>query len=321
MKEQNKRYDVIVVGELNVDLILNGIDGYPEIGKEKMAEKMSLTLGSSSAIFASNLSSLGAEVAFLGKIGEDVFGELVLDSLGKKGVDTEHIIRDAGLSTGATVVLNYDEDRAMVTHAGAMERLSLSDIKPEVLSLGRHLHFSSLFLQPGIAVEIDKLFKMAKEAGLTTSLDTQWDPKERWELDFQRVLPLVDVFLPNEQELFLLTGENNLKDALNKIKGYANTVVVKQGNRGSYSWSGGEGKKMEPFLNTEVIDAIGAGDSFNAGFIYRYLQNRNIEECQRFANLIGAVNTTASGGTGAFTDRAAVEKSAEKYFKTKLNWD
>ncbi|HID39003.1 MAG TPA: carbohydrate kinase family protein, partial [Calditrichaeota bacterium] len=123
-----KEFDVLVVGELNIDLILNWIDGFPEMGKEKIADQMTLTLGSSSAIFASNLSALGAKVAFLGKIGNDRFGDLVIDSLKDKGVDTGFIIRDSKLATGATIVLNYAEDRAMVTHPGAMNHLTIDDV-------------------------------------------------------------------------------------------------------------------------------------------------------------------------------------------------
>jgi sugar/nucleoside kinase (ribokinase family) len=118
---ENKKFDVLVVGELNVDLILNSIDSFPEMGKEKLAKRMNLTLGSSSAIFASNLSSLGSKVSFVGKIGNDQFGTLVNDSLANKGVNTDYLIRSEEWNTGATIVLNFDEDRAMVTYPGAME--------------------------------------------------------------------------------------------------------------------------------------------------------------------------------------------------------
>ena len=142
-----KQFDVIVVGELNVDLILNDIESFPEMGKEKIAGRMNLTLGSSSAIFASNLSSLGAKVAFLGKIGKDSFADLVLSSLEQKRVDTSMIIQDPDLATGATIVLNYGEVRAMVTHPGAMDFLGLDDITDELLERGAHLHFSSCFFR------------------------------------------------------------------------------------------------------------------------------------------------------------------------------
>lgn len=309
-----KDIDVIVVGELNVDLILNQISTFPEIGKEILAQQMTLTLGSSSAIFASNLSCLGANVAFIGKIGQDQFGEVVLQSLKAKGVDTNLIIQQPNLNTGATVVLNFDEDRAMVTHPGAMNELRLTDISPAQLSRAKHLHFSSYFLQPGLQKEVRELFILAKELGLTTSFDTQWDPEEKWDLDLAQILPYVDVFLPNEKELFKLTRKNTLTEAIAALPEKANTVLVKMGNKGSVSWSKGRLLSMEPFLNEEVVDAIGAGDSFNAGFIYKYIQGASVEECQRFGNLTGAVSTTAAGGTTAFTDYNKIKKIAQEKF-------
>lgn len=311
-----KKYDALVVGELNVDLILNKIDGFPEIGKEKLAEEMTLTLGSSSAIFASNLSALGAKVAFVGKIGHDQFGELVLQSLENKGVSTEFIIQDKTLNTGATIVLNYDEDRAMLTHPGAMNHLTIKDITPEILKTARHLHFSSYYLQPGIREDVDQLFKMAKENGLTTSFDMQWDPEEKWQLPVQKILPFVDVFLPNRQELIYLTGQINLKEAIKKLRDNANTVVVKMGNEGSFLFDTKAKleKTLPAYKNEQVVDAIGAGDSFNAGFIFKFIQGAPLEECQRFGNLCGAINTTAAGGTSAFQNYEQIMKIARERF-------
>ena len=310
----NNQTDVIVVGELNVDLILNQIDGFPEIGKEKLAETMTLTLGSSSAIFASNLSSLGSNVSFLGKIGQDIFGDLVIDSLEGKGVSTELIIRSKDLKTGATIVLNYDEDRAMITHTGAMEALVIEDISEAALKKARHLHFSSYFLQPGLKKTIGDLFKMAKNSGLTTSFDAQWDPEEKWDLDLYSILPSVDVFLPNTQELLHLTQKSSVDEALDYLSPVANTIALKLGNKGSLVFSGGNKLHKEPFLNTDVIDAIGAGDSFNAGFIHKFVQKCPIEECQEFGNLTGAISTTAAGGTTAFTDLKTVMEIAKNRF-------
>lgn len=309
-----KDIDVIVVGELNVDLILNQISTFPAIGKEILAEQMTLTLGSSSAIFASNLSSLGARVAFIGKIGQDLFGELVLQNLQDKGVDTSLIIQSPALNTGATVVLNFAEDRAMVTHPGAMNALCLHDISPEQLARARHLHFSSYFLQPGLQKEIAQLFRLAKTLGLTTSFDTQWDPQEKWDLDLKTVLPEVDVFLPNEKELLRLTRQTTVTAALAALPANANTVLVKMGNKGSLSWSNGQLLPMAPFLNEAVVDAIGAGDSFNAGFILKYIQGASVAECQRFGNLTGAVSTTAAGGTTAFADYNYLKNIAQEKF-------
>ena len=292
----NKKFDVIVVGELNVDLILNSIDSFPEMGKEKLAKNMTLTLGSSSAIFASNLSALGAKVSFIGKIGKDSFGDLVIESLKSKKVDTGYLIKSDEWNTGATIVLNYDEDRAMVTYAGAMEHLTINDISDEAISSAKHLHFSSYFLQPGMQSDITELFKKAKAKGLTTSLDIQWDPNEKWNFNYKEVLPFVDVFLPNEQEVLLLTNENKLDNALNKLSPFAKHIVLKLGSKGSLLANDGKQNLKKSFLNKNVVDAIGAGDSFNAGFIFKFINGFDLDECQTFANLTGAINTTAAGG-------------------------
>ncbi len=315
----NKDFDVIVVGELNVDLILNKIDSFPELGKEELASEMTLSLGSSTAIFASNLSVLGATVGFIGKIGEDSFGELVVESLNNKKVSTDLIIRDNTVKTGATIVLNFNDDRAMLTYPGAMEKLSIKDINIDDLKKSKHLHFSSFFLQPGIKNHITNLFKIAKELGLTTSLDPQWDPAEKWDMDLKNLLPYVDVFLPNIVELLNLTRENKVEDAINNIRNYANTVVVKNGKKGSIIFNKDERVTGEAFLNTKVVDAIGAGDSFDAGFICKYINGSTLEECQVFGNLIGAVSTTAAGGTGAFNSYENVKKVARENFEYSVN--
>lgn len=309
-----KKYDVIVIGELNVDLILNQIDSFPEVGKEILASSMDLVLGSSSAIFASNLSSLGAKVAFVGKIGNDIFGDLVINSLNDKGVSTDFIIRDENLKTGATVVLNYDQDRANVTHPGAMEHLSINEITTDILKKARHVHISSIFLQPELKKEIYTIFEMAKDVGLTTSLDVQWDPEEKWDLDLHKLLPLVDVFLPNEKELLNLTKADKLQNAINKISDFANTIAIKKGSEGSICWNDGNQNDVPAYLNSKVVDAIGAGDSFNAGFIFKYINGANMDVCQKFGNLTGAISTTCSGGTSAFENYERIMEVARKTF-------
>ncbi len=314
----DKKFDVLVVGELNVDLILNKIDSFPEMGKEKLADEMTLTLGSSSAIFASNISSLGAKVSFVGKIGQDSFGDLVLDSLKKKNVNTDFIISDKKSKTGATIVLNYDEDRAMVTHPGAMEELTINDISSEYLSAAKHLHISSIFLQPKIKENVLDLLVKAKKAGLTTSLDPQWDPNEKWDIDLRKLLPFIDVFLPNETEVTHLTKEPDVEKALKLLAPFANLIVVKMGSKGSALLRNGNISLQPAFLNEEVADAIGAGDSFDAGFISKFVKGESAIECQRFGNLCGALNTTAAGGTGAFSDYEKMKKIALEKFGMKI---
>lgn len=310
-----KSFDIIALGELNVDLILNQIGGMPEVGKEKFAGQMTLTLGSSTAIFAANAAALGVRVAFAGMIGNDSFGDLVESSLRQKGVDTRYLIRQDKYATGATICMSYDEDRANLTYQGAMDYMTLADIDPAVFAEGKHIHISSIFMQSGVKRDLLAILKKAKESGVTTSLDTQWDPVEQWDLDYREVLPLLTVFMPNETELKLLTHSETLDEAVEKIRPYANAAVIKCGSRGSLLLQKGQPDHMQQaLLNDHVVDCIGAGDSFNSGFISQLVQGRTLLECQQYGNMTGAVNTTAAGGTTAFTCREDVERIGRERF-------
>lgn len=309
-----KPLDVLVIGELNVDIILNKIASLPVVGKEILADEMTLTMGSSSAIFACNLSSLGTKVGFLGALGNDTFGNLIIEGLQKKGVDASFIIQNSSYRTGATISLNYGEDRANITYAGAMEWLSHTEVDSSDLSKAKHLHLSSYFLQPALQPGIAQIFKTAKEAGLTTSLDPQWDPAEKWDMPLEEILPYTDVFLPNEQEILRLTQTANVNESISAISGFAHVIAVKMGNKGSLVWHQGKIIEKLPFSNPKVVDAIGAGDSFNAGFIHQFIQQANLETCQEFGNLTGAISTTAAGGTAAFEDYAQIMHVAKRKF-------
>lgn len=318
MIDPGKKTDVIVIGELNVDIILNNIGSLPEVGKEIIADYMEVTLGSSSAIFASNLSALGTKVAFIGKIGEDNFARVVIDSLNARNVDTTHIIRSGKLNTGATIVLVYDQDRANITYPGAMYDLCLADIDFSFLSRARHMHFATCFMQPGIKDDLPLLFRRAKETGLTTSLDAQWDPEEKWELPLESLLPYVDIFLPNIQEFKFLTRSNSLEEGIGKIGPYSHFVVVKNGSDGAYGWDGSRLFHQPAFVNSKVVDTVGAGDSFDAGFIRDFIRGKPFLACLETGALAGALNTTMAGGTGAFKDPEAIKMLAIEKFKRPL---
>lgn len=304
-----KKYDVVAIGELNVDLILNRIERAPEIGKEVFAEDMILTLGSSTAIFAANIACLGSKTGFVGMIGRDAFGDLIESSLANKGVDTSMLIKSDKYSSGATICLNYHEDRANVTYQGAMDFMTFDDVDKDLFSKTRHIHLSSVFMQSGIKKDLLEILKFARENGVTTSLDTQWDPNEKWDLNYKEILPYIDVFLPNETELKFLTNCDSLDEAIEKITPYLNICVAKMGRIGSILLQKNKQRvQLDAFLNNNVVDAIGAGDSFNAGFIHAFVKGQSPENSQITGNLTGAINTTAAGGTGAFTSAADVKR-------------
>ncbi|MEX0772503.1 MAG: carbohydrate kinase family protein [Balneolales bacterium] len=293
---------LIVVGELNIDLILDNVNKLPELGKERIAQAMTLTLGSSSAILASNASNLGLDVGFVGRIGDDTFGKYAVNSLDESGVDTQHIIKTEGVATGVTAIYTFQDDRGALTYPGAMEELVIQDIPWGYVKQAKHLHLSSFYLQTGLRPSCKDLFKKAKELGLTTSLDTNWDPEEKWGADVLDVLSFVDVFLPNDQEALLISGEKNLDKALSSLSERAGIVIATCGAEGVKARQGNKSYSL-PGLPVVSVDAVGAGDSFNAGFLAQYLKGNPIKECLQSGLLVSAFSTSASGGTAALKNQ------------------
>lgn len=307
-----RKYDILVVGELNVDIILNKINKMPQPGQEQRADEMTLTMGSSSAIFAANISKLGSAVTFLGKIGDDPYGKFMLEALSSYNVSTDWVIVDPQLKTGATIIWVLDKDRMNVTYPGAMEHLTQKDVSDEYLQSARHLHTSCVFFQPGLKKGLANLFKRAKKHGLTTSMDSQWDPGETWDLNLEKLLPHLDFFLPNESELLELTRTTTVDDALNKLAHHNTCIVVKRGIKGALMQYQNQKITVDALPVPEVADTVGAGDSFNAGFIHAFLNGKDAETCLKEGTRTAAVSTTAAGGVNAIISyQQVLEKSKE----------
>jgi sugar/nucleoside kinase (ribokinase family) len=296
--------EVCVVGELNLDLLLYGLPKNLTPDEELLATDMALTLGSSSAIFAHNLCALGTQVGFVSKIGGDPLGKIALDRLSAVGVDTTRVKQStAGTSTGLTVVLPHSEHRYILTYPGTMFEMQFSDIDMDYVLQARHLHLSSFFLHRALRPKILDLFRQAREAGLTTSLDTNDDPENLWGQDLREVLKYVDLFFPNQREATKIARTSDLPQALDLLAGLAKVVVVKCGKESAICRAGNEQWSLAP-PNVNMIDDVGAGDSFDAGFIHLYLRGAKLADCLAFANLAAAYSVTQSGGTEAFRDRS-----------------
>ena len=298
--------EVCVVGELNLDLILYGLPKDLVLDREHLASNMAFTLGSSSAIFAHNLHALGTQVGFISKIGADPLGAMAAERLGAIGVDTSRMKRGTSkTSTGLTVVIPYPQQRYMLTYPGTMFEMQYSDIDMDYVRSARHLHLSSFFLHRALRPRILNLFQQAKEAGLTTSLDTNDDPENQWAQDLLEVLKYVDVLMPNEREAKKIAHTDDFSQALNLLAGLCKVVVVKRGSGCAICRRGDEQWSLAPPA-VRLIDDIGAGDTFDSGFIHSYLLGAKMEDCLAFANIVAAYSVTKEGGTEAFRDRNAL---------------
>ena len=309
------RFDVTIAGELNLDLIMYGLPDELPPERELLAKGMMLTLGGSSSILAHNLAALGSRVGFQSRIGDDDLGETALQRLQQSGVDVSHLRRVPGpVKTGLTVILQREAWRNMVTYSGTIEELTWDDLDFDYLADSRHFHFSSFYLQRGIRPRVPELFRKMKEAGLTTSLDTNDDPDDRWEGGLQDALRYVDVFLPNEREAQKAAGVSDLETAVKKLAKLVPLVVVKLGRAGAMAQRGSE-RFVSPSLTVEAVDAVGAGDSFDAGFLHQYVRGADLPACLAAGNLAGAFSTTRPGGTEAFRDAGY----REQFFKKQVS--
>jgi sugar/nucleoside kinase (ribokinase family) len=294
-------FDVSVVGELNLDLIFYGLPQELVLEHEHLAKDLSITLGSSSAIFAHNLALLGNKVGFSSSIGSDPLGEICLQRLGESKVDLAKVRRFAGKTTGLTVILPQRKDRYILTYPGTMYTMTVADLDLNYVFSAKHLHLSSYFLQKGMRPGLVELFRKAKAAGLTTSLDTNDDPENRWSDDIQLVLKYVDILLPNELEACKLAKIDDPTRAVEALAQKVPLVVMKRGAQGAIARRGTEKFSGFPPM-IDAVDPVGAGDSLNAGFIHQFIRGVKTEDCLKFANITGALSATRAGGTEAFRD-------------------
>lgn len=293
-------FDITIAGELNLDLVLYGIDKEIPVERELLASGFEVTLGSSSAILAHNLATLGISTGFLTRVGQDELGQIALQRLARSGVDLSKVVHAGGKTrTGVTVLLHHGDERRILTYPGAMFEMSKADLDIEYLASARHFHLSSLFLHRRLQADLPELFRELKSRGLTISLDTNDDPEDRWDGVLPELLPLIDILLPNRYELCRITGRQSLEDALAELSSIVPTIVVKCGGEGALVQSAGVRTRV-PGLEVRPVDTIGAGDSFNAGFLAAWLSGCSVERSAAAGNVTGALSTLMPGGTEAF---------------------
>jgi sugar/nucleoside kinase (ribokinase family) len=302
-----KTRDISIAGEINLDLIMYGLPEVMAPERELLGTDFRLTLGSSSAILAHNLAVLGATVGFVTLVGEDALGKVALERLAASGVDLSHVrVHPGGTGTGVTLLLPHGSQRHILTYPGTMAEFCIHDIDAEYLKSARHFHLSSLFLLRSLEPDLPALFRELKSAGMTISLDTNDDPSDQWGGVLPELLDYVDLLLPNESEACRMAKKPTLEQAMEELARRVPCVAVKCGPRGSAVSTGGQ-VFLEPGVSVQPVDTIGAGDSFNAGFLFGWLKGWPPAQCAYAGNITGALSTLRAGGTEAFRDRDLVQ--------------
>ncbi len=293
---------VLVVGDANPDLVLTG-DVVPRFGQaEQLLTEALLTIGGSAAITAHALARLGRPVQLAAAVGADRFGDQMCADLATAGVGVDRLLRRDGAPTGLTVVLAGPDDRAILTLPGAIPTLTAEEVAGAVSAARgaglRHVHVSSLFLQPQLVAELPGLLAEIRRGGATTSLDTNDDPDGRW-AGVQPLLPHLDVLLPNRREAVALAGAPDAHRAAAELAAQGPLVVVKDGSAGAFATTpDGEVTEVaaEPVAS---VDTTGAGDTFDAAFLDAWLDRVPLSDSLRRAVRAGALAVTARGGTTA----------------------
>lgn len=291
-----KEIDVLTFGDVCVDLILSGKDVVPEFGQtEKLIDGYSLELGGSCCIFASQTAKLGLKTVLVGKVGRDQFGKFVMDTFKDVGIETDNIIVTEKEKTGISIALNKGHDRAILTYNGTIDALGIEDINEELLKKTRHLHIGSYFLMKKLQPHYPEIIRKIKSYGATVSLDTNWDPENKWERGLWDIIPLVDMIFLNENEAMAITKCDDLTAAIEKLRKLVPAVVIKQGENGAQLFSD-EGAYASKAIEGPVADTVGAGDSFDGGFVYGFLTGKTKKECLDIGSICGSLNTRQYGG-------------------------
>ncbi len=293
----SRAYDVITFSDMCVDLIMTGDDVVPQFGQvEKLVDDYVVEMGGSCNIFACQAAKLGLRVGVLGRVGDDGFGRLIVERLAECGVDTRHVVVDPALKTGLGVALCHDDDRAILTYMGSICALDPDDVSDAFLASTRHLHHGSYFLHTGLRAHMSDIFRRARGLGVTTSLDPNWDPDEEWNSTLTELLPLTDIFMPNDQEALHISGCADLEQAVAWLRTQGvPRVALKRGADGARLYDAQE------TLNCSVPratggDSVGAGDSFDAGLLAGWLRGLPSQKCLEIACACGKSVASAIGG-------------------------
>ncbi len=302
---------VVFLGDFNVDIILDELEAMPIADREVRCRSFDLAMGSSACIAACAYSCLGGSSWFCGLAGDDYFGSFLLDGLRAKGVRADGVVRDPRVRTGVTLNLVKGTTRSQVTYPGAMAAFGAAHVGEKIFRGLHHLHISGIFQADAMLPDLMLIIRQARAAGATVSLDCQWDQTERWDRVHEWIRE-VDWLFANSDEACSMTGRAVPQDALAALATGTGCPVVKMGAGGALAFLDGK-PVLVPAPAVSVVDTVGAGDNFDAGFLYARLEREmEVRDCIRFANAVAARSCMYRGGTGACSTAAEIEAFLEE---------
>ncbi len=294
------RFDVISLGILVVDALGKPIDRVPDEGKLALFERMEIHIGGCAANTGIALSILGTKVKVVGKVGEDPFGNFVIDTLLGNNIDADSVRKDPETSTAFTFAMISSKGGRRFLHClGADAAFSIDDINLEAIEDTRILHVAGTTLMPRFDGEqTAEVLRYAKRHGVITSLDTAYNDRlDDWGKVIYPCLPYLDYFLPSVEEAERVTGESDPHKIAKLLKGECPGVVgIKLGPEG-FLYRDNSTEKLIPPYEVEVVDTSGAGDCFIAGFLRGVLEGWDMDGCAKFGSAVASFCIQAIGCT------------------------
>ena len=307
----DKRWDVFVYGDVNIDLVVPGVEALPDMGTEAVVPTMQTFVGGGAALFAMGVAKLGLKPVFQGSVGNDMYGKYIRALFQSLGVDDSLMPERSDCRTGISIAFTTARDRCFLTYLGNNEGLSLKHMDLSQVARARHVHITSYAGESNHAEYYDVLRRIRQIGGVTVSFDVGWDPTGVWYEGIFDLMPMIDILFMNETECLHYTRSGDVEAGARKLAAKAGMAVIKLGANGSLAVRGDEMARAEAFRVT-AVDTTGAGDSFNAGFVSAYLSGLTIDQCLRQGNACGALSVTALGGNTAFPTRDELDAWLKK---------
>jgi len=305
---------IVCLGDINIDILLQ-LD-YPLLeNRDRIIKRLKISPGGSAANTAVALSRLGLTVKFVGTVGKDVFGNYLRRDLEEENVCCKFLGETEKAHTGLIIVLvKEDGRRVMFSYRGANIYLTPERITPEIFSNAILLHVSGycLLSNPQRASTI-KCMEIARERGCICSFDYCNEVAEKGLSYTSHILRMTKIVFLNEEEANMLAGSNRLRKLVEKMISLGPEIIVlKRGDKGCTVFTSQGYEKTFPTINVKVVDTTGAGDAFNAGFIYGYIRGWEIERAAKLANYLGSKTVTKIGARAALPSKEECRRLLKK---------
>ena len=312
MNKVEKKLDVLCLGAAVVDIPLLpvsrdifDIESYP-------VEQIAMAVGGDAMNESTIISRLGFKTGLMAAVGDDAAGAFILRSCKKDNIDTEGVTVDPNLNTSINIgLVTADGERTFITNRnGSLWKENIEHVNFDKIKEAKILSLASIFNCPLLdGKTLEKIFKFAKEEGMTITADMIMPRLGETLDDIAGALQYVDYFFPNFDEACLMTGEKEEDKVADKLYSYGiKNVVMKIGKRGCYIRNK-DGVMIVPACKgITAIDTIGAGDNFASGFIAALLQGKNLKECGEYANCTAAIAVQHPGATSGVQNREMVEE-------------